>query len=200
MRRQGPKRARLFVISAPSGCGKTTLCNRILKDKIGLAKSVSMTTRRPRKGEKEGLDYRFVSEKRFRDIAKKDGFLEYENNFGHMYGTPKKFIEDNLGKGKPVLLSIDVKGAMKVKAAHPEDSVLIFLLPPSIAALKRRLCSRESEDRRSLSRRLGLAKEEISHKDKYDYRLVNDNLERAHQKLKKIIFAELGCARTKEKK
>ena len=183
--------SRLFVISAPSGCGKTTLCNSLLKDDLGLAKSVSMTTRPPRKGEKDGVDYRFVSEKRFRDIARENGFLEYENNFGHMYGTPKKFVEDNLKKGTSVLLSIDVKGAMSIRKAHPKDSVLIFLLPPTIAALKRRLCSRRSEDRRSISRRLGLAREEISYKDKYDYRVVNDNLGRAHKKLKAVIISEL---------
>ncbi|MCX5686269.1 MAG: guanylate kinase [Candidatus Omnitrophica bacterium] len=191
MRRQGHAgRAKLFVISAPSGCGKTTLCNKLVEDNLGLVKSVSMTTRRARIGEADGVDYRFVSEKRFREIAKKDGFLEYENNFGHMYGTPRDFVEDNLKRGVSVLLSIDVKGAMKVRSAHPGDSVLIFLLPPSAAALKRRLRSRESEDRRSLSRRLGLAEEEMSYKDVYDYRIVNDRLDHAHKKLKDVITSE----------
>lgn len=183
-------RAKLFVISAPSGCGKTTLCNKLLEDNLGLAKSISMTTRHARKDEADGVDYHFVSERRFRAIAKKDGFLEYENNFGYMYGTPRDFVEENLEKGTPVLLSIDVKGAMKVRSAYPKDSVLIFLLPPSVAALKRRLRSRDSEDRRSLSRRLDLAEEEISYKDIYDYRVVNDHLDRAYKKLRSIIISE----------
>ena len=186
---KGPK---LFVISAPSGCGKTTLGNRLLEDNLGLANSVSMTTRSPRPGEKEGLDYLFVSRKRFQEMIKKDAFLEYEENFGHYYGTPGKFIEDNLKEDKSVLLSIDVKGAMKVKRAYPDNSVLIFILPPSMVALRKRLNARRSDAKESISVRLGVAKKEITYKDRYDYRIVNDRLDTAYRELKKIVVSELN--------
>lgn len=183
-------RTKIFVISAPSGCGKTTLCRRLLGDELGLTGSVSVTTRRPRPGEKNGQDYRFVSEKRFRSMAKSGKFLEYEENFGHLYGTPKKFISDNLKKGKNVLLSIDVKGAMKVRRAYGSRGVLIFLLPPSIAALKRRLVSRMSDHPEAIARRLANARRELSYKKRYDYRVINDRLDRAYKRLKSIVRAE----------
>lgn len=182
---------KLFVISAPSGCGKTTLSNRILSDGLGLVRSVSMTTRLPRPGEKDGVDYRFISPEAFVAIIGRGGFLEYEENFGNLYGTPKKFLEDNLKKGRPLLLDIDVKGALKVKRAYPGESVLIFILPPTIKELKRRLRFRRSEDFGTMKRRLELAKKEIACRDRYDHKVVNDNLEHAYKKLKKIILSEL---------
>jgi guanylate kinase len=191
MRKQ-PSKGKLFVVSAPSGCGKTTLCKRLLAGGLGLADSVSMTTRPRRPGEKNGVDYRFVTEKRFGEIMRRRGFLEHEENFGYLYGTPRKFVEDRLKKGKPVLLSIDVKGAMKVRKVYPASSVLIFLLPPSIAALKERLKSRRSDSPGVIKRRLGLAKKELSYKNRYDYRIVNDNLEKAYRRLKGVVSAELG--------
>ena len=183
--------AKLFVVSAPSGSGKTTLCNKLLNDDLALARSISMTTRPPRPGEKNGVDYRFVSEKYFRETVKKNGFLEHEENFGYLYGTPKKFIESRLKKGKNVLLSIDVKGAMKVRRQYPKESVLIFILPPSLDALKNRLCSRSSEDKGAISARLELAEREIAYKTRYDYTVVNDRLDAAYKRLKKIILSEL---------
>jgi guanylate kinase len=181
----------LFVVSAPSGCGKTTLCKRLLSDGLGLADSVSMTTRPRRPGERNGVDYRFVGGGRFREMIRKRGFLEYEENFGYLYGTPRKFVKDRLKKGKSVLLSIDVKGAMKVRKAYSASSVLIFLLPPSIAALRKRLKSRRSDPPEVIRRRLGLAEKELSYKQRYDYRIVNDDLDKAYRQLKKIIAAEL---------
>ena len=136
-------RGKLFVISAPSGCGKTTLVRRLIDDKPDLVRSVSVTTRLPRPGEKDGVDYHFTSKKKFLALAKKGAFLESEENFGHLYGTPRRFIEANLENGSNVVLNIDVKGAIKVRRAYPGDSVLIFVLPPSMAALKRRLKSRK---------------------------------------------------------
>jgi len=183
---------KLFVISAPSGSGKTTLCGKLLKDDLDLKRSISMTTRPPRPGEKDGTDYHFVPEKYFRDAIKQNGFLEYEENFGYWYGTPKKFIEGRLDKGHNVLLSIDVKGATKVRKRYPEESVLIFIMPPSVKALERRLHSRRSEDKKAISTRLRLAKKEISYSNKYDYTVVNDSLNTAYKKLKKVILSELG--------
>ncbi len=184
-------RAKLFVVSAPSGSGKTTLCNKLLKDGLGLISSVSMTTRPPRPGEKDGIDYHFVSEKYFRTVIKQDGFLEFEENFGYLYGTPKKFIEENLNKGRSVLLSIDVKGAMNIRREYSGRSVLIFILPPSLNALKQRLCGRKSEDKSAVSARLKAARQEVLYKTRYDYVIVNDRLEDAYKKLKKIILSKL---------
>jgi len=181
---------RLFVISAPSGSGKTTLCNKLLDDSLDLANSVSMTTRKPRPGEAEGIDYHFISRSKFQKMIEAEEFLEYEENFGELYGTPKKFIERNLQKGRSVLLSIDVKGAMKVKRYYPGNSVLIFILPPSVRALKKRLFSRKSEDKHAITRRVGLAKKELAYKNKYDHRIVNDRLANAYKKLKNIILRE----------
>jgi len=186
-----PRFGKLFVISAPSGCGKTTLSNRALSDGLGLERSVSMTTRWPRPGERDGVDYHFVSPKKFATIIKNKGFLEYEENFGNMYGTPKRFLEDNLKAGRSVLLDIDVKGALKVKKAYPDKSVLIFILPPTMKELKRRLHFRRSEDVGTIKKRLELARKEMACKKIYDHTVVNDNLEHAYRKLKKIILSEL---------
>jgi len=192
MKKRGASQAKLFIVSAPSGSGKTTLCKRLLDEEQGIANSISMTTRPPRPGEENGVDYIFVSDEFFRLTAGNGGFLEYEENFGHKYGTPKKFIEDNLKNDRSVLLSIDVKGATKVRKAYPEKSVLIFILPPSMNALKKRLHLRNSDDNSAISKRLSLAKKELSFKDKYDYAIVNDRLEGAYGKLKKIIYGELN--------
>lgn len=189
--RPAGKKSKIFVVSAPSGCGKTTLCAKLLDDMPELANSISVTTRRPRPGEKNGVDYHFVSKNRFAEMVKKGAFLEHEDNFGNRYGTPKTFVEKNLEKGRPALLSIDVKGAMKVRKAHPAESVLIFVLPPSISVLKKRLYKRKSDGAREISGRLALAKKELSYKNRYDYRIVNDRLDRAYAKLKKIVTDEL---------
>ena len=182
---------KLFIVSAPSGCGKTTLCRKLLEDDLGLVASVSMTTRPARPGESDRADYRFVSPKAFQETVKKKGFLEYEDNFGHLYGTPRDLVEKNVEAGRPVLLSIDVKGAMKVRRAYPDSSVLIFIMPPSVGELKKRLESRHSDDPRSISTRLALAKREMSYRPKYDYTVVNDSLESAYKRLKRIIKTEL---------
>lgn len=191
-RKAGRKAGKLFVISAPSGCGKTTLCNKLLEERLGLVDSVSMTTRPPRAGEREGVDYNFVSRKRFEDMVKSGKFLEYEDNFGHLYGTPRKAVADNLKKGKNVLLSIDVKGAMKVRKVYGKKSVLVFILPPSLQALKARLQSRMSDAREAIATRLNTARKEMSYKKRYDYRVVNDKLAAAYRRLKKIVVAELN--------
>jgi guanylate kinase len=184
--------AKLFVISAPSGSGKTTLCNKLAEDDLPLERSISMTTRPPRKGEKDGVDYFFVSEKYFRGVVKKDGFLEYEENFGYFYGTPKSFIDKMLKENRNILLSIDVKGAIKVRRQYPDESVLIFILPPSLKVLKERLQLRRSEDKSAIQTRLKLARKEMAYKAKYDYTVVNDRLDVAYKRLKKIVISELN--------
>lgn len=182
--------AKIFVVSAPSGCGKTTLCNKLLEDGLGLANSISITTRRPRQGEKRNADYRFVSRARFLEMLKKDAFLEHEENFGNLYGTPRKFVERNLARGVNVLLSIDVKGAMKIRRAYKKNSVLIFIVPPSLKLLKTRLHLRKTDAPEEVKRRLSLAKKEMAYKDRYDYRIVNDKLDDAYKTLKRIVLKE----------
>jgi guanylate kinase len=192
MKKPPASNGKIFVISAPSGCGKTTLANRLLEDELGLTASVSVTTRDPRPGEKDGRDYHFVTEDKFKKMVGRGEFLEQEENFGHFYGTPKKPIEKVLKSGRSVLLNIDVKGAMRVRRAHPDDSVLIFIMPPSITALKKRLHGRKADKAEEIKRRLDLAKKEISYKDKYDHIVVNDRLDTAYRKLRKIVIAQEG--------
>jgi guanylate kinase len=184
------RKGKLFIISAPSGCGKTTLCKKLLKDKLKLVDSVSVTTRPPRRGERDGVDYFFIPPAEF--VAMIDGkdLLEYEENFGHLYGTPKKFVEGLLNKGKNVLLSIDVKGAMNVRKLYPGSSVLIFIMPPSMKALKNRLEERSTDSAHSILNRLKVAKEEMEHSKIYDYIVVNDRLDAAYTKLRNIIISE----------
>lgn len=183
------KEGRLFILSAPSGCGKTTLSKYLVKSKSGIIQSISATTRNPRRGEIDGKDYFFVSEKEFKRTISKKGFLEWTKNFGFFYGTPKKFILDNIKKGRNVLLSIDVKGALKVKRLYPQ-AVSIFILPPSMEDLKKRLNKRMTDSSGEIKTRLKIAKKEISYLDKYDYKVINDNLGKAKDELKAIITAE----------
>ena len=187
------KAPKIFVISAPSGCGKTTLSKRLLTDKsLGLKNSISVTTRCPREGEKDGRDYIFVSRRKFRAMEKKREFLEREENFGNLYGTPKKYVEGIIDNGASALLSIDVKGAMNVRKAYPDKSVLIFVLPPSRKALEERLKKRNSESKEDMRARLHIAEKELSYKSKYDYRIINDRIDHAYKRLKKIIKKELN--------
>ncbi len=181
---------KLFIISAPSGSGKTTLCKKLLEDDLELAHSISATTRPPRPGEKNGVDYHFISKGDFERMIEKGAFLEYEENFGNFYGTPRKFIADSLKEPRSVLLSIDVKGAMKVRKAYPEESVLVFILPPSLKALKSRLESRRQDRKETIADRLKFARKEISYKSRYDYRIINDKLKNAYHNLKDIIIKE----------
>lgn len=186
---------KLFIISAPSGSGKTTLCKKLLEDVEGLSHSVSVTTRRPRKGERHGRDYHFVTTKDFQKLIMDKKFLEYEENFGNHYGTLKSAVKKDLSEGKNLILSIDVKGAMNVRKSYPENSVLIFILPPSISVLKKRLETRKSDEKHEIAKRLDIARKELSYKDKYDYRVINDKLETAYRRLKKIILYEIGKTR-----
>jgi len=188
----GHTKAKLFIISAPSGSGKTTLCRKLLSSGLDLADSISMTTRPPRPGEKNGEDYIFVTDEYFRREIKKGGFLEYEENFGHLYGTPRAFVEKNIRKGTSVLLNIDVKGAMKVARAYPAASRLIFILPPSIKELKKRLHLRKADSAQVIAKRLAIARSEMKYKKRYDYAIVNDHIPRAYKKLKEVIEKEIG--------
>ncbi len=186
------KRGRLFVISASSGTGKTTLAKKLMKEDRSLVQSVSVTTRPPRPKETQGKDYFFVSEKKFQAMRRNNGFLEWANVFGRFYGTPKKQVEDYLRIGRDVLLLIDVQGAKQVKKTKP-DAVFIFLTPPSKEELKRRLIRRGTESPKEIDRRYRVATSELKELNELrlcDYRIVNRELSVAYQVLKAIILAE----------
>lgn len=183
------KRGRIFIISAPSGCGKTTLCRKLLRSDVGLVRSVSATTRPRRKGESRGHDYYFASKADFRKGINRGRFLEWARTYGWYYGTPRRFVDRMLRRGRDVLLSIDVKGAFKVKALYP-DAVLIFILPPSLKELKGRLKKRNADNKKEMEKRLKIVRRELSFTGKYDYAVVNDSIEKAVDKLRAIVIAE----------
>ena len=183
------KQGTLFIISAPSGSGKTTLCARLVESVDSLYRSISMTTRPPRPGERDGMDYIFIEKPEFIKRMKKKEFLEWAKVFGEHYGTPKKHIMHMLKRGSDVLLSIDVQGAMKIKRLKL-DAVYIFILPPSLAMLKERLINRSTDSKEAICERLNIAKEEMSRSQKYDYVVVNNRLELALDNLRAIIIAE----------
>lgn len=193
------KRGKLFVISASSGTGKTTLAKKLMKEDKNLVQSISVTTRPPRPKEVQGKDYFFVSRKEFQAIRGKKGFLEWANVFGHSYGTPKKQVEDHVKRGCDVLLLIDVQGAKQVKKTKP-DAVFIFLVPPSKEELKRRLIRRGTESTQEINRRYRVATGELIELNDLklcDYRIVNREIPVAHEVLKSIILAERGAKRGK---
>lgn len=180
--------AKLFIISGPSGVGKTTLVKKLIKDIPNLVKVVTYTTRKPRLGEAEGRDYKFVSYNEFMKLRKEGRLLESAFTLGNYYGTPKEDVVDNLKKGKDVLLCIDVKGARKVKKMMP-TAVSIFILPPNMQELLRRLKKRKAS-RKEMREKIALAKKELKELTRYDYIIINDSLNRALLDIKAIIKAE----------
>ncbi|MFH1046451.1 MAG: guanylate kinase [Candidatus Omnitrophota bacterium] len=188
---------KLFVISAPSGSGKTTLCAKLLKSFLGkrkLVRSVSATTRAARPGERQDEDYFFLTKGEFLKKKAARQFLEWAKVLGNYYGTPGDFVRRHLRRGNDVLLAIDVQGALKVKRCHDLAAVFIFILPPSLAELSRRLKHRSTETGKEITRRLALAKREISPRNiqQYDYVVVNDTIAESLRKLKRIIVHERG--------
>lgn len=184
---------RAWIISGPSGSGKTTLCEALLKDAFWgqhLVKSVSYTTRPLRPGEKEGRDYRHISEERFLRLKESGGFYESEKIFGFYYGTPKKALLDASKEGKDLLLSIDVKGARSLRKSLGQKAVSIFVLPPDMQALRQRLMRRSTECKKDIENRLRRVKIELSFMKDYDYIVVNDDLKIALAKLISILTAK----------
>lgn len=180
------KKGSIIVLSGPSGVGKGTLRAKLDYDKLNLVNSVSWTTRKPRQEDIEGVTYHFVSQEEFEQNIKEDGFAEYAGFSSHAYGTPKKELEAKLEAGKNVMLEIEVQGALQVMDKYPE-ALSIFILPPSLEELEKRLVGRNSEDDAAIQQRLARAKEELALQDRYRFKVVNDNLDRAVQEIEKII-------------
>jgi guanylate kinase len=194
-REQGDKiKGQLFVVSGPSGVGKSTLIERFLKENTNAVFSVSYTTRGARKGEVNGKNYYFIDEKTFMEMTERESFLEWENVHGYFYGTPKKEALEILETGRDILLDIDVKGALNVKKQYP-DACLIFIEPPSKDELIQRLSFRKEQE---IEIRMGRVKEEIDKKYLFEYTIINDNLEEAYTEFKNIIETVKGKANGKD--
>lgn len=184
------RKGRIFVISSPSGGGKTTLAEKLLERERNLVRSVSVTTRARRAGEAEGRDYFFVTEKQFESLRRGKGFLEWAQVFGRRYGTPRAFVEKRLRAGRDVLLVIDVQGARQVRRSCGEQAVLIFIMPPNFRELKARLSRRSSDSPGEVRKRLRQASREMRCARRYDYVIVNQNLNAAADELQAVVTAE----------
>lgn len=183
------RKGSLFVVSAPSGAGKTTLCWKLCDSLAGIKHSVSYTTRNPRPGETDGVHYTFVDEDEFRSMITDGEFVEWAEVHGNFYGTSKKRIEDMTDAGYDVILDIDVQGARQIREHFP-DSVLIFVLPPSMEVLKERLAGRKTDSEDVIKMRLQNAIGEIKEYKNYDYVIVNDSLDNAIKEMSSIVIAE----------
>lgn len=180
------KRGMLVLYTGSSGVGKGTIMQELLKRDKNIRLSVSNTTRSPRDGEIDGVHYNFVTKEQFESLIQKDGYLEYAEYCGNYYGTPKQQVEDLLNQGYDVFLEIEVRGGLQIMDKYP-DVLSIFILPPSMDTLEKRLRDRNTEDEETILERLGQAKREIGCKDKYKYVVVNDNLEDAVDEILEIL-------------
>ncbi|WP_314584172.1 guanylate kinase [Paenibacillus terrigena] len=186
----------LIVLSGPSGVGKGTVCTALRKKMPNLIYSVSATTRQPRMGEEEGVNYFYKSREQFLDMIEHNQLLEYAEYVGNYYGTPRDFVEQTINEGKDIILEIEVQGALQVKKSFPQG-VFIFLLPPSLDELKDRIKGRGTENETIIDHRMSVAEEEINMIEYYDYAVVNDEIEHACRRIDAIITAE-HCKISKE--
>ncbi|MFN4240374.1 MAG: guanylate kinase [Erythrobacter cryptus] len=184
------RRGLMFILSSPSGAGKTTLSRMLLEADPAIKLSVSATTRPPRPGEIDGVHYHFVSPERFQQMIEADDFYEWAEVFGHRYGTPKGMIRAALKEGQDFLFDIDWQGTQQLYQKDQQDVVRVFILPPSIEELHRRLRSRATDSEEVIAARMERARAEISHWDGYDYVIINDDVEVCFAKVRAILEAE----------
>ena len=177
----------IIVISAPSGAGKTTICSELQRRKPHIKFSVSCTTRPKRDHEVDGVNYHFLSEQEFMDKVQNNEFIEFENVHGYFYGTLRKTLEDALTEQKMILFDLDVNGAMTIKNNYSDNTCTIFILPPSLDDLKKRLIQRGSETEERINKRLERTAQEMEYKDKFDACIINDDLAIAAEELNKLI-------------
>lgn len=193
------ERGLLIVLSGPSGVGKGTVRKALFEqDDVHFEYSISMTTRKPREGEVDGVDYFFKSKEEFEQLIKEEKLLEWAEYVGNYYGTPIEYVEKTLNEGKDVFLEIEVQGALQVKKSFPEG-LFIFLVPPSLDELKNRIVTRGTESEELIQNRMNVAKEEIEMMHAYDYVVVNDQVDLACERIKAIVTAE-HCRRERVEK
>lgn len=184
------RRGLMFVLSSPSGAGKTTLSRKLLEQQSGISMSISVTTRPMRPGEKDGVDYYFIDRPEFDRMVANGELLEHAEVFGNCYGTPRSYVEQHLNAGDDVLFDIDWQGTKQLHATSPHDLVSVFILPPSLTELERRLYTRAQDSTEVVQKRMAKAISEISHWEEYDYVIVNQDLDEALEKITSILHAE----------
>jgi guanylate kinase len=185
-----PRRGLMLVLSSPSGAGKTTISRELLKAESNLSMSISVTTRPPRPAEQDGKDYFFIDEKRYHAMVAGGALLEHARVFDNFYGTPRSHVENQLAQGHDVLFDIDWQGTQQLKASARDDLVSIFVLPPSMSELSRRLRSRAQDSEEVVQRRMDRASHEMSHWPEYDYAIINHDVDESLAKVKAILTAE----------
>ncbi|MBR4633030.1 MAG: guanylate kinase [Elusimicrobia bacterium] len=183
------KKGMIIIVSAPSGAGKTSICDALIKEDKNIVYSVSTTTRQPREGEKNGVEYYFVDDKKFKEMVKKNVFVEWAKVHNHFYGTSKKVLEQTINKGKDILLDIDVQGAVKIKKQY-KNALMIFITTPTLKILKQRLIKRNKDSMEVIKTRIENAKKELTYMPKYDYLILNDKLDESIENAKSVICAE----------
>jgi guanylate kinase len=185
----------LFVVSAPSGAGKTSLVQALLNINPDIDLSVSYTTRNPRPGERDGHDYHFVSRETFLSMAERGEFLESAEVYGNLYGSSQTWIRHEIQRGRDILLEIDWQGAAQIRGIFP-DCISIFILPPSLEALEQRLRGRGKDDEKVIAKRLAAVSEDVAHVAEFDYVIINNNLNEALRELNAVVLsAKLVCAK-----
>jgi len=184
------RRGLMLVLSSPSGAGKTTLSRMLLKAEPGVELSVSVTTRTRRRGEIDGRDYHFIDRSRFQSMIRSRQLLEWAKVFGHLYGTPRRPVEDALRAGRDVLFDIDWQGTQQLRERAREDLVSVFILPPSVRELERRLKRRAQDSKTIITERMAKASEEMSHWPEYDYVIVNHDIDEAFAEVRAVLAAE----------
>lgn len=183
------KKGMIIIVSAPSGAGKTSICDALIESDKNIVYSVSTTTREPRKGEKNGKEYYFVNDSDFKKMVKKKMFVEWAKVHDHFYGTSKKVLDQTINKGKDILLDIDVQGAFKIKKQY-KNALMIFITTPTLKVLKERLIKRNKDSLEVIKTRVENAKRELTYLPKYDYLILNDKLDESIKQAKSIICAE----------